>query len=104
MDEFEKDNCERNEFLSFDEEPTTFENEERRYLATPQFQVGDKVRMKQEVLDELDREGTWAWHESLKGKVLTVSMIDAGLVWVDYYVVESPFCLAEKWLEAAKDE
>lgn len=66
-----------------------------------QFNIGDRVRMKQSVLNELDAEGDWQWHNSLKGKTLTISMIDespyAG--WVDYYVVESPFLLAEKWLE-----
>lgn len=64
------------------------------------YKIGDKVKIKQDVLDELDREGTWAWHEALKGKVLTVSMFDEGIAgWVDYYVVESPFVLAEKRLE-----
>ena len=64
------------------------------------YKAGDKVRMRQDVLDELDREGHWAWHEALKGKVLTISMFDEGIAgWVDYYVIESPFVLAEKWLE-----
>ena len=72
-------------------------------LPGPLFQIGDKVRMKQEILDELDREGTWAFHEGLKHRILTVSgcLVDAAN-WVDYYVVESPFILAEKWLEAAE--
>ena len=64
------------------------------------YKIGDKVKMRQEVLNDLDL-GDWAWHESLKGKILTIALVDesqpAG--WCDYYVVESPFLLAEKWLE-----
>lgn len=69
----------------------------------PKFNIGDRVRMSQEILDELDKEGTWAWHNSLKDKILTIRMIGEGPVgWIDYYVEESPFILAEKWLEAAE--
>lgn len=67
----------------------------------PLFKEGDKVRMKQEVLDEFDRDGIWAFHESLKGKVLTIIGAFGNKLWVDYYVEESPFALAEKWLEVA---
>lgn len=65
------------------------------------FEIGDKVRMKQSVLHELDAEGVWIWHESLKNKTLTVASIimDQPGSWIDYYVEESPFILAEKWLE-----
>lgn len=67
----------------------------------PLFEIGDKVRMKQDILNELDQDGSWSWHESLKGKILTVCNIlsDQPGSWVDYYVEESPFCLAEGWLE-----
>ena len=64
------------------------------------FEIGDKVRMKPEVVTDLDR-GSWAWHESIKNKILTIDGIigDQPAGWIDYYVKESPFCLAEAWLE-----
>lgn len=69
------------------------------------FEIGDRVRMKAEVLNELDREGIWHWHEGLRGKVLTITAIDIGPAgWVDYYIMESPFVLAEKWLEKVEEE
>ena len=65
------------------------------------FHIGDRVRMKQEALNELDRDGIWHWHDGLRNRILTVTAIEIGPVgWVDYYIMESPFILAEKWLEA----
>lgn len=64
------------------------------------FEIGDKVHMKPEVVNDLDRENL-AWHESIKNKILTIDGIidDQPAGWIDYYVKESPFCLAEAWLE-----
>ena len=64
------------------------------------FEIGDKVRIKPEATHNLDREN-WAWHESIKNKILTIDGIidDQPAGWIDYYVKEPPFCLAEAWLE-----
>ena len=70
------------------------------------FGKGDIVRMKQEVLNEFDRDGTWHFHEALRGKELTVAGIEvygSNFEWTDYILEETPFVLAEQWLELVKE-
>lgn len=79
--------------------------ERREKINGTQFNIGDRVRMKQEVLDELTAEGHWEWHKSLIDKILTVAMVDIGPgEWEDYWFKETPFVLAGKWLEAIPNE
>lgn len=70
------------------------------------FSKGSVVRMKQEVLNEFDRDGTWHFHEALRGKELTVAGIEvygSNFEWTDYILEETPFVLAEQWLELVRE-
>lgn len=69
------------------------------------FNKGDIVRMKQEVLNEFDREGAWHFHEHLRDKELTVYGVEvygSNFEWTDYILEETPFVLAEQWLELVR--
>ena len=70
------------------------------------FKKGDIVRMKPEVLNEFDRDGIWHFHETLRGKELTVAGVEvygSTFEWTDYILEETPFVLAEQWLELVKE-
>lgn len=69
------------------------------------FEKGDIVRMKPEVVAEFDREGAWHFHEHLRDKELTIYGVEvygSNFEWTDYILEETPFVLAEQWLELVR--
>ena len=64
------------------------------------FKVGDKVRLSQQFIDEMNEMG-FTWYKEMEGIVMTVKEV---LMYNGYAVDESPYLVSESWVEGVPDD
>lgn len=63
------------------------------------FKIGDKVRLTQKFIDEMNSMG-FTWYKEMEGIVMTIKEV---IEYNGYSVDEAPYLVSDLWLEEATE-
>lgn len=64
------------------------------------FKVGDKVRLTQKFIDEMNSMG-FTWYKEMEGIVMTIKEV---IDYNGYSIDEAPYLVSDLWLEEAIED